>query len=424
MWSTPDLSDVSVVLKGLLEEAIQTSQLQQANNIKVSCDSPETVRAANSQCHLTLYLLHIGRDPNWRNTPVKGPRPQLNSAQPLSLNLSYLLTAYCEKDFALEQRAMAIALQAIHTNPIMNKDTTPTDPSWSALPDGEFVISIEADTIEEMSRLWQAFTVPIRLSALIRASVIFIAPQLTISPPYPRPSIANLAVAPEPVAAPAPTLSAGVGQQTPPQPPHATLGDVTASIGPLVGVGGGTLAIAGNALGLSGLTDVFLSAPGGPTWDVTQNWRQAGADSELNLLLPAAYSDPAVTPPPGATPLPGLYNLTVGGGAVRSNAIPLVIAPRVDGVTVPPKLTLNAAGVYPIKGGGFIPDGAKTLLAIGATKLTYTSAAAPSAGEFTVDGGGVNIAFLPPAMMAKGAYPVLLSVNNVPASAGWVVDLP
>ena len=172
-WSTPDLSDITHVLRGLIESAVNASALQHAQNIKVLCDSPDTARATDGHCHLNIYLLHVGRDPFWRNTPVQGPRPQLNSSQPLSLNLSYLLTAWCDKDFALEQRAMSIALQTIHANPIVNQTLIIAESLTQWLPKGEFVISIEADTIEEMSRLWQAITVPIRLSALIdRKSVV------------------------------------------------------------------------------------------------------------------------------------------------------------------------------------------------------------------------------------------------------------
>jgi Pvc16 N-terminal domain len=117
-WSTPDLSDISQVLKGLIETAINNSSLSQGN-IKVFCDSPDTARQSDGNCHLSIYLLHVARDPFWRNTPVAGPRPQLNNAQPLSLNLSYLLTAWCDKDFTSEQRAMSIALQAFHSQPIV-----------------------------------------------------------------------------------------------------------------------------------------------------------------------------------------------------------------------------------------------------------------------------------------------------------------
>src|ERR1700710_2507222 len=98
MWATADLSDITLILTGLISQAVGSSPLPFVSKIKVSASSPETMRDSGrntgDQCYLNLYLLHIGRDPYWRNTPLAGPRPQLNSVQPLSLNLSYLLTAY------------------------------------------------------------------------------------------------------------------------------------------------------------------------------------------------------------------------------------------------------------------------------------------------------------------------------------------
>jgi hypothetical protein len=456
-WSTPDLSEITMVLKGLLDNAIQQSSL--GVGIVTSCDSPETARNTGSQCQLTLYMLHVGRDPYWRNTPVSGPRPQLNSNQPLSLNLSYLLTAYCEKNFVLEQRAMSIALQAIQSNPIMTQAVIQSDltfeplpplppPPW--LPNAEFVISIEADTIEEMSRLWQAFTVPIRLSALIRASVIFVGPDpLPITPPAVPPSVANLSIAPKPVpTATVPSLVPGLAQASPPVPPGADPSQVTATFGPLIAVGGSllatvaggslpasvvdgsTLVIAGYGLDLASAASVFLSVPGTTTeWEVTNPWRQGVTPNELDLLLPVGYAAPGSVPPVPATetPLPGLYNLCVGSGAsgsvgsTRSNPIPLAIAPRVDGVMDPPLLA-PTAGIYAITGGGFVPTAATTI-SIGATALTFTNAATPGAGQFNVNGAGTAISFMVPSGTASGSYPVLLAVNGVAASTGWVVVL-
>ena len=120
-WSTPDLADITNVIKGLLQTALD-SAVPSASNVKISCNSPDSARTSDGYCHLTLYLLHVGRDPYWRNTPVNGQRPQLNNAQPLSLNLSYLLTAWHDTDFASEQRAMSIALQAMHSQPIVTHD--------------------------------------------------------------------------------------------------------------------------------------------------------------------------------------------------------------------------------------------------------------------------------------------------------------
>ena len=423
-WSTPDLSEITLVLKALLDKAIQNSSLP-AGNITTSCDSPETARTAG-QCYLTLYMLHVGRDPYWRNTPVSGPRPQLNNAQPLSLSLSYLLTAYCEKDFVLEQRAMSIALQAIHSNPIMTKTLIQADdPSSPLASNCEFLVSIEADTIEEMSRLWQAFIVPIRLSALIRASVVFIAPDSPTVVPFVPPSVANLAVSPNSTAATSPLLFAGAGVQSPPVPPWADPSQITSIANPLVAVGGSTLAIAGNGLDLASAAEVFLSVPGTTTeWDVTNTWRQSTEPAELDLALPASYADPvtALPPPPTATPTPGLYNLRVGAGSFRSNAIPLVIAPRIDGVVDPPVLAPNAAGLYAISGAGFTPSAATTLK-FGSVSLNYTSAPTPGNGEFNVNATGTGITFKPPSS-APGAYSVLLAVNGYAASTGWVVVTP
>jgi hypothetical protein len=424
-WSTPDLSDITQVLKGLLQTAINNSPLQ-ASSIQISCNSPDTARGIDGYCHLTLYLLHVGRDPFWRNTPVNGPRPQLNNAQPLSLNLSYLLTAWCDTDFTSEQRAMSIALQAIHSQPIVTQDVIQQDTLSQWLPDGEFTISIEADTIDEMSRLWQAFTVPIRLSALIRVGVVFIAPIAPTPVPSLPPTVANLSLSPAPVATSAPLLFAGNGQSFQPVLASADPAQVVGTTGPLIAVGGSTLTIAGNGLDLPSATDIFLSIPGTATeWLVTP-WRHGAVQPRrLGLIFPAGYADPATSlpAPPAATPLPGTYNLTVGSNVPsvsRSNAIPLTIAPRVDGVTNPPQLLPDNTGLFAIDGAGFVS--AATIVALGNLPLTKTAAAVPAAGEFTVNAAGSAITFkLPNPQPPAGEYPVLIQVNGIAAAPGWVV---
>jgi hypothetical protein len=415
-WSTPDLSDITAVLTGLVQSALNAA-VPSASNIKISNNSPDS-RTSDSYCHLTLYLLHVGRDPYWRNTPVAGPRGQLNSAQPLSLNLSYLLTAWHDTDFASEQRAMTIALQAIHAQPIVNTAVIQKDGLSQYLPNGEFTVSIEADTIEEMSRLWQSITVPIRLSALIKAGVVFIAPAVP-NPPPPSlpPTVANLSVAPNPVPPapvpalpPPPVLFAGGSvamQQV--LPASADPAQTVAGSGPLTAVGGTPLLVSGNALDAPDAAQVFLAAAGAAPVDVTA-WRRTPAQpGQLVLALPAAYGSAASAT---ATPPPGLYALGVGG----SRTIPIAVAPRVDGVAYPPQLLPNAAGLYSIAGAGFVPGA--TLVALGA--LPLTPAAAAAAGEFTV--GPTAITFmLPSPPPAKGSYPVLIQVNGIAAAPGWVV---
>jgi hypothetical protein len=427
-WSTPDLSNITQVVLDLVQAAINSSGI---SNIKPTGQSPETVRDLKDDnfCHLTFYLLHIGRDPYWRNTPVSGPRPQLNNAQPLSLNLSYLLTAYQKDDFASEQRAMSIALQAIHSTPIVTPAVIQQD-LLPGLPEGEFTISIEADTIEEMSRLWQAFTVPIRLSALVRVGVVFLVPAKPTPAPALAPTVTNLSVLPQ-AATPAtrPLLIAGTGQSFPPVPDNADPAQVTATNGPLTVVGGAPLSIAGSGLTAALAPDVFLAVPGTATeWQVT-SWRQSTSQSDrLDLEPPAAYADPAsaTPPPPTAAPLPGVYQLTVGAAAPasRSNAILMAIAPRVDNVAIPPVLKPDPnTSIYAITGAGFVP--AATTIAIGTVPLTKSAAPTPNAGEFTVNAAGTAISFkLQSPPPPNGSYPVLIQVNGITAHPGWIVSLP
>ncbi len=381
-WDTPDLADITNVIKGLLQTALNNA-VPSASNVKISCNSPDSARTSDGYCHLTLYLLHVGRDPYWRNTPVNGQRPQLNNAQPLSLNLSYLLTAWHDTDFASEQRAMSIALQAIHSQPIVTHDVIVADSLTQWLPEGEFTVSIEADTIEEMSRLWQAITVPIRLSALIRAGVVFISPVKPQPTPQLPPLVANLSVEPEPAATGTPLLFAGGGVIMPPTLESSDPASVTSSAGPLTAVGGSSLVVAGNELAIpAAATDV----PADPRRRdrmgcVGVAARDTGARQHHDPL-PAAYADPAsaLPAPPAATPAPGIYNLSVGSTApaFRSNTIPIAIAPRVDNVAIPPQLIPNGVGLYAIAGAGFVP--AATIVTLGAIPLTHTAAATPGGG--------------------------------------------
>jgi hypothetical protein len=118
--------------------------------------------------------------------------------------------------------------------------------------------------------------------------------------------------------------------------------------------------------------------------------------------------------------LPGLYNLAVGSGTTRSNTVPLAVAPSLSNVPSPPLLTPDASGVYSFAGAGFAPPIA-TAVNFGAAGLTYT-AAAPAAGQFTINSAGTLISFLPP-VVPPGAYPVIVTVNQISATTGWVVQL-
>jgi hypothetical protein len=408
-WTTPDISAITQTLYDLLTTALNNSTSPPLNiphfNVNISCASPETARSG-TDCQLSLYLLHVGRDPYWRNTPRDGPRAQLNSTQPLSLNLYYLLTAWADKDFVHEQQAMSIALQCLHSQPIYRPGGT----------DEEFTISIEADTIEEMSRLWQAFNTPIRLSCMVKVGVVFVTPALTAPPPAPPPVVANLAVGAEVGGGPLLFEAADLAVE-PPSAADPTA--VSLSLGAPLAVGGSTLSILGAGLDLPAASQVFLSTADGLTeWRVSPAWRQTPVSpDQLDLVLPVAYADPATAlpAPPAATPAPGVYLLSVGRNtpapAVRSNTIPVTIAARIDSLARPALPT----GVYTLTGAGFAPGA--TALDVGGTDLAAVGAGPPGPGRFFVDPAGATITF---ALATPGSFPLAVVVNGVASpAAGW-----
>lgn len=159
--------------------------------IECSGLSPDATRALD-HCQVSLYLFHVSPDKFHRNTfPLPdiaalpapshevSPRPRRIPEQPLSLTLYYLLSVFSKDDWVQEQRAMSIALKWFHDHPIV-RATVPIDNRIE-----EFSITMEPQTVDEIGRLWQAVSSPLRLSVVFRASVIFIEPETVVRPPIP-----------------------------------------------------------------------------------------------------------------------------------------------------------------------------------------------------------------------------------------------
>ena len=113
---------------------------------------------------------------------------------PLALDLYYLLFAYSETSYTEEQEAMSVALRIFHANPIVRSDPGAATP-W------ELTLTMEHRSYDELSRLWQATTAPLRMSLVYRAAVVFIDPD-----PVPA------------AAAPAASFSVSVNPVPPPGP--------------------------------------------------------------------------------------------------------------------------------------------------------------------------------------------------------------
>jgi hypothetical protein len=407
--------------------------------INITGAAPDTVRELGD-CQLSVYLFHVNPDPYQRNSPVTGPRPQptpqvplraqMIPFQPLSLDLYYLLSAFCKADFHKEQQAMSLALRCFHERPIVRAQVTIPVPPPEAVPE-EFTLTMEVETLDTLSRLWQSITTSMRLAAIYKVSVVFITPP---APAAAAPPVRQIDLAADPSALPFAANGQLLGtyrkvSYTSPnssaaRPETKTYDSSAATASP-----GQTLIVYG-----AGLSDGSGNA--NPTAKRLYLVMTDGSEHEItNWIIPVANPTPPpativldsrltiqVPPNVGALPLnapnPGVYQLRVGSDTAqgdtvtyRSNTVPLSIAAAVTVTTIPPNPPVLAGNSF--TGVGFISG--RTQMLLGPVGL---SEGAPSQGNFQIT-GGTTINFQPPANLAHGLYPVRVRVSHVESDPSW-----
>ena len=125
-----------------------------------------------------MFLYHV--EPNNAQESMRWTPEMLRSAGqpvrylPLALDLYYLVSAYSAASYTEEQQAMSVALRIFHANAVVRSGLpSPPDPGPLAW---QLTLTMEHRSYDELSRLWQATTVPLRLGVVYRAAVLFITP--------------------------------------------------------------------------------------------------------------------------------------------------------------------------------------------------------------------------------------------------------
>ncbi|MGH3150237.1 MAG: DUF4255 domain-containing protein [Streptosporangiaceae bacterium] len=330
--------------------------------------------------------------------------------QPMALDLYYLLSAFAEDNYVQEQQTMSIAMRVFHENPVVRGVDTVGQP-W------EVTLTLERRSFDELSRLWQAWTSPLRVSAVYRAAVVLIEPEPA---PPPGPPVSSVGLAVEPGTARSAPVLLGTQREVRYAIPSGET--VTFVQDPATAAAGQEVWIFGTDLGTTPPPRLLLAGPypGTGESDVT-SWlvppSQPPPAIRQAMRLPAAAGDP-----PAGTPAPGRYSLrmevTPAGGtsAVGTAEVPLTVAAGVDpagGAVLP------AAGQYVIAGTGFTADATEVLLGM----VTLQAAGGtPGPGEFTVNLAGTAITLIPPAALAAGTYQIRVRVAGIECDpAHWLV---
>jgi hypothetical protein len=377
--------------------------------------APDAARKESGP-QLSMYLYHVESDNaqealHWQAQMLDAGGQPVRFL-PLALDLFYLLFAYSEISYTEEQEAMSVAVRIFHANPIVRSVPGAARP-W------ELTLTMEHRSYDELSRLWQATTAPLRMSLVYRAAVMFIDPDTT--PPAAKDTTA-VSVAAAPVLLPLP----GPGG-----PPvllgtfrHGSyLGPTSAAVpfsqSPASLAAGQTALLLGSNLGISGVSDhMYLLAPtSGTEVDVTAWLATVDASAgRLVLTLPPGGG----TAPAGA-PAPGLYQLRVGSGAsgspgaTRSDPVPVSIAAHVDASAGP---VLAGPAPFTVNGAGFVPGATEIL--VGSVRLAEVQAS-PGPGEVSINPAGTTFFFTPPAGPAGMVAPVRVRVSGIESDpALWV----
>ena len=366
---------------------------------------------------LSMYLYHAEPDNAqealfWQAQMLDGAAEPTRFL-PLALNLFYLLFAYSETSYTEEQEAMSVALRIFHANPIVRSDPG-VQPPW------ELTLTMEHRSYDELSRLWQATTAPLRMSLVYRAAVAFIEPDPV---PVPAPPATSLTVAAGPVTLPLPGPGAAGFPAL-----YGTFRDgsylgpaglaVPFSQSPATVAAGQTVWLTGSELGAPGVADrVYLLPPAGAEVEVT-GWIVAAQSSTAKFVLTFPPSAGTV---PGGAPAPGVYQFRAGSGtagspgAPRTGSVPVSVAAFVDPAGGP---VLTGPGPFTVNGIGFIPSATEVLA--GSAPLAST-ATVPAPGQFTVDPSGTSFSFMPPPGPAGVTVPLRVRVNGVESDpALWV----
>jgi hypothetical protein len=362
---------------------------------------------------LSMFLHHVEPDNAretlfWRPEQASAPGGSPTRFLPLALDLYYLLFAYSETSYTEEQEAMSVALRVFHANPIVRSDPGTAVP-W------ELSLTMEHRSYDELSRLWQATTAPLRMSQVYRASVVFIEPD---PGPAPAPPAASFSVGVGPGPSPGPAgFPAVFGTSRDGSYLSPSGAPVPFSQSPATVAAGQTVRLLGSDLGIAGVSDhLYLLPPGGGAEVDITSWARAAGSSAARFAL-TAPAGPGL--PPSGTPDPGVYQLRVGSGvpgAARSGSTPVSIAALVHPPAGGPVLT--GTPPFTVSGTGFV-SGVTEVLA-GTAALTVT-AASPGPGEFSVDPAGTSLAFFPAPGQAGMVVPVRVRVKGVESDpAVWV----
>jgi hypothetical protein len=416
-----DLSIVTDTLTKLVRTAWDSAPLwsppaTSSFGINVTGLSPDAARLAGGD-QLSLYLYHIDEN-NATESLFWSPRAQTAGGpplkyQPMALDLYYLLSAFSQDNYVREQEAMSIAMRVFHENPIVRGVDAAGQP-W------EVTLTLERRSDDELSRLWQATTTALRVSAVYRAAVVLIEPE---KPPPPAPPVSVVDLAVEPTAGARTPALLGTQREVRYTVPSGQTVDFVQD--PATGAAGQDVWLVGTGLDTITTARLILTGPhpGNGQTDVSP-WLLPPSQPPSAIRRTVRFPGVTGNPPAGA-PAPGRYRLALevttarSASAFSTSDVPLTVAASVT-PAVPPLLT---GPPYVVAGTGFTANDTQVLL--GTVALQPAAAGgAVGPGEFTINPAGTAITLLPPVALPSGMYQIRVRAAGIESDPALWLQVP
>jgi hypothetical protein len=166
---------VSQTLKSLLDDALAASSDPELPHVPTTLASPKEVRSTTTTttpaAALSLWLYQVKRNPDVLNEPPRRISPDEVLPPALPVDLFYLVTPiYSSPDG--EQALLGKVLQTLNDHGILAGSllAAPLDPTAD-----ELRVTLEALTLEEITRVWEALDEPYQLSVSYHVQLVRIS---------------------------------------------------------------------------------------------------------------------------------------------------------------------------------------------------------------------------------------------------------
>ena len=166
MSASTAIADVTNTLEELLKQ-----QQDPSGWFDISLKSPaEETIVPSMKPKINLFLFRVAENPNAKNQEWLVEGTNKLRYPPLALNLFYVMTPFAE-DPLDEHRVLGEAMRIFYTHSILTGSFLKGDLENTS---EELKIELSQLNVEELTRVWSAFTIPYRLTVCYEIRILLI----------------------------------------------------------------------------------------------------------------------------------------------------------------------------------------------------------------------------------------------------------